>query len=126
MAFTFAPALTTTLDQVRAKIGDISAAPAGVLPGGANLDNATIAAYLTASSDNVLAAAVLAAQMVMAAWISSPMSYTADGLTINRGDMVARWQAVMRSIQADAALLGTLELADIYPSSINNDETEEA
>lgn len=103
--------LATAVGEVRFLIGD-DIIGTGVLPNGDNFSDAQIEHALTASGQVTKAAAARLAANLARRWAILPQTFTADGLTINRGDMAKKWSDLARELADDAAggNFGSVEL----------------
>lgn len=118
MAFTYADGLATPLNRLRARLGDTEIAPAGVMPDGANLSDAMLVAILAQVADED-AAVAMAAQLIAAKWRSAVTKFSADGVSVDRGDMVAKWDALAAS-GGQTSALPTFSSLTLSRSSINS------
>lgn len=82
--------LTTYIGQVRMRLGD-NVENEGVLPSGINFSDEEIQFVYEDSSSNFGYTLYKLAKIAATKWISSPKAWTADGLRINRGDPVQKW-----------------------------------
>jgi hypothetical protein len=94
--------LSTATGVVRFLIGDDTIG-AGVLPDGSNLTDAQIAYALTQAGSNVKGAAARLCEVLARKWATAPLTFSADGLQINRGDMSKRWSDMAKQLADDAA-----------------------
>ena len=132
MSFTYDPTLATQRDQIRFELGDTQAAPAGILPNGANVPDETIDALIEQLGDKDHVIFNIAHQ-ASAAWSKVPTSYNADGQSISRSDGSANWLNFARqklterqtfaSKTSDAGF-GTVDLS-LDGAGDNNDVTDE-
>lgn len=80
---------TSALFRVRFMIGDTEQG-AGVLPNSANYTDEAIEYQLTRAGQDDTAAAVALLRLAGQRWTRLPQSFSADGLSVNRGDMLAK------------------------------------
>lgn len=92
--------LATNVGRVRLYLGDNTESQ-GVLPGGANFTDEEIELVLAEFSDSVGSALVRLARSCATKWASAPQSFIADGLRINRGDPVKKWQSLAEQFAKD-------------------------
>lgn len=116
--------LSTATGEVRFLIGD-DVIGTGVLPSGSNFTDAQIEYALTASGQNVKGAAARLCTNLARRWATTPQTFTADGLSINRGDVVKRWTDLARELNDDAAgaNFGTVTLDRIDAFSVDADQS---
>lgn len=100
MAFTYD--LSTNIGQARFHLGD-SEENAGVLLLGANFTDEEIQ-YELDRTGSVGAAVVSLSDVVASRWANAPQSFSADGLSVNRGDVSARWVAKARELRSKFGL----------------------
>jgi hypothetical protein len=108
----FTSNLSTSIGQVRYRIGD-DTQDAGVLPNGANFSDEQIQFELDAVGQSVPGACARLCANLARRWSTLPQSFTADGLSINRGDMVAKWNGMKADFENEAgggATFGTITL----------------
>lgn len=93
--------LSTAIGQVRYLIGD-DVDGTGVLPSGLNFTDAQVSYELTATGNVIAAAAARLCGNLARRWTLPPQSFSADGLSVNRGDMVAKWTQLQATLEAQA------------------------
>lgn len=109
--------LNTDVGMARYAIGDDNEGT-GVLPSGGNFSDAQINYELAAVSSSVPAASARLCWNLARRYATLPQSFSADGLSINRGDAVARWNALAEQFTAE--IMGgnfgtvTLDRRDAY------------
>jgi hypothetical protein len=109
--------ITTAIGQTRYAIGD-DVEGTGVLPTGANFTDQQVQYELDAVSSSIQAAAARLCWNLARRYATLPQSFSADGLSINRGDAVARWNALAEQFTAE--IMGgnfgtvTLDRRDAY------------
>lgn len=91
--------LSTDIGQVRYAIGD-DVEGTGVLPNGGNFSDAQINYELGQVGSNIPAAAARLCGNLARRWSGLPQSFSADGLSVNRGDVVKKWQDMQAEFQA--------------------------
>lgn len=82
--------LDTVVGKMRLRLGD-NIESNGVLPGGLNFSDEELDFIYTDALSDFGYALYKTARIAAARWISSPKAFTADGLRINRGDPVQKW-----------------------------------
>lgn len=94
--------LATSIGQIRLLIGD-DTENVGVLPNSANFTDAQITYFMSRVGGSVVATAGALCSNLAKRWATLPQSFSADGLSINRGDMVAKWQQMADGFATEAA-----------------------
>lgn len=91
--------LSTAIGQIRYMLGD-DVEGTGVLPNGSNFTDAQITYELGTVGNSTVAAAAKLCSNLARRWSTTPQSFSADGLSINRGDMVAKWLGLQEEFSA--------------------------
>ncbi len=93
--------LSTAVGQIRFAIGD-DVEGSGDLPNGDNFSDPQIAYSLNEVGGVILAAAAKLCGNLAQRWATLPQSFSADGLSVSRGDMVAKFTAMRDDFNAQA------------------------
>ena len=118
MSFSYDESLlaTSALYRVRFMTGD-TAQGAGVLPNGGNYSDEVIEYQLLRAAGSDAVAAVRLLKAAGQRWALLPQSFTADGLSVNRGDMMAKLNATANELEGQLGGGGitshSLELQDL-------------
>jgi hypothetical protein len=92
---TFTNTLSTDTGKVRLYIGD-DVSGTGVLPDGSNFSDEQIAIFLSDNGSNINSAVAALADNLAYRWAIVPESISKDGLSVSRGDMIAKYQALAK------------------------------
>lgn len=82
--------LGTVIGKIRMRLGD-NVEGEGVLPSGINFSDEELEFVYGDSSSDFGYTLYKLSKIAATKWISSPKAWTADGLRINRGDPVQKW-----------------------------------
>jgi hypothetical protein len=93
--------LSTTIGQVRLLIGD-DTEDVGVMPTGANYTDAQIAYLAAQVGGGIVATAAALCSNLARRWMTLPQSFSKDGLSINRGDMAAKYMQMAEGFYNEA------------------------
>lgn len=107
MAFTYNAVSPTAspLSHARFLIGDVTEG-AGILPNGGNFTDADLGVWLTKTASDPEKAAILALRNCAIRWATTPNSFSADGMSVNRGDMAQKMNDAANLLEASIEAAG--------------------
>jgi len=114
MTVTYSPTLSLARDRIRFRLGDTDT-------GDALLQDEEISAFLTLNGSDEDAALLALAKGLISRYSRLPVSFTADGVTMNFGQRISSWREIAGSVDSSGS---SIRIRTVKPSIANSGRTE--
>lgn len=114
--------LSTYIGKIRMRLGD-NIEDEGILPSGTNFSDEEIEFVYSDSSSSFGYTLYKLSKIAATKWISSPKAWTADGLRINRGDPVQKWNQMAEAFKDEFMIDQTFNGVGMFTFSLLREES---